>query len=448
MPKSNKPLPAVSAAERAGDAVIAALRQAGHAAFRVGGCVRDRLLGRSVQDVDVATGATPDVVQALFPRTYAVGAAFGVVVVHADAGVDIEVATFREDADYFDGRRPAAVRFSTLEQDASRRDFTINALFYDPVAAEILDPVGGLADLERGVIRAIGDPVARFREDSLRLLRAVRFAAELGFELDPATAAALTAQAPGLARVSAERVFAELGRMLAGRDPARAFQLLAEHRLLEHWLPEVAAMRGVPQPPEFHPEGDVWEHTLALLRRLHAPSDALAWAALLHDVGKPPTHEWRKGRDAFPNHAHAGTALAAGILRRLHAPGALVEAVSALVASHMTFRDVREMRPATLRRFMGAPGFADALELHRLDCQASHGDCSNHAFLLDTLARYAATPVLPPPLLRGQDLIDAGATPGPRFREILEEARDLQLNGELSDRDQALHWLAGRLPRP
>lgn len=445
MPKSNQPLPAASAAERAGDAVIATLHRAGHAAFRVGGCVRDRLLGRSVQDVDVATAATPEAVQALFPRTYAVGAAFGVVVVHAAEGVDIEVATFREDAEYQDGRRPTAVRFATPEVDARRRDFTINALFYDPATETILDPAHGLDDLARGVLRAIGDPAARFHEDSLRLLRAARFAAELGFTLDPATAAALTAEAPGLARVSPERVYAELTRMLTGRDPARAFALLAEHRLLDHWLPELVAMQGMPQPPEFHPEGDVWEHTLALLRLLRTPNTALAWAALLHDVGKPPTHEWRKGRDAFPNHARTGAELAADILRRFHAPGAVIDAASAMVASHMTFRDVRDMRAATLRRFLGGPVFADELELHRLDCQASHGDCANYVFLLDTLARYAAVPLLPPPLLQGRDLIAAGITPGPRFRPLLDEARELQLNGELTDRDHALRWLAEHL---
>ncbi|MEI8078024.1 MAG: HDIG domain-containing metalloprotein, partial [bacterium] len=367
--------------------------------------------------------------------------------VHATETVDIEVATFREDAEYQDGRRPTTVRFATPEVDARRRDFTINALFYDPAATTILDPTHGLDDLAGGVLRAIGEPAARFHEDSLRLLRAARFAAELGFALEPATAAALTTEAPGLARVSPERVYSELTRMLIGRDPARAFTLLAEHRLLDHWLPELVAMQGLPQPPEFHPEGDVWEHTLALLRRLRAPNTALAWAALLHDVGKPPTHEWRKGRDAFPNHARLGAELAAGLLRRFHAPGAVIDAVSAMVASHMTFRDVRDMRPATLRRFLGGPHFADELELHRLDCLASHGDCANYVFLCDTLARYAAVPLLPPPLLQGRDLIAAGATPGPRFRLLLDAARELQLNGDLTDRDHARRWLAEQLAK-
>ncbi len=441
-------LPAATAAEQAGDAVIAQLHAAGHAAYRVGGCVRDRLLGRAAPDVDVATAAVPEQVQALFRHTYAVGASFGVVVVHAAEGVDIEVATFREDGGYQDGRHPDCVTFCGAAEDAARRDFTINALFYDPSRQTLVDFVDGLADLERGVVRAIGIPAARFAEDSLRLLRAVRFTAELGFVLDPDTAAAIQPLAGTLTRVSAERVFAELTRMLTGRNPAGAFDLLQRLALLPVCLPELAAMPGVPQPPQFHPEGDVWQHTLDMLRGLRAASPTLAWAVLLHDVGKPPTFSMQDGRERFFGHARTGAAMAAAILERLHASGQLTADVARIVEHHMTLGDVSRMRQAKVRRILGRPTFADDLELHRIDCRASHGDFANYVFLLDALIRLAEEPPIPPPLATGDDVLALGVPRGPRIGRLLREVQERQLEGDLHTREEALAWLRAAVAAP
>jgi poly(A) polymerase len=438
-------LPPLSAPEQAGDAVIGTLRQAGYCAYRVGGCVRDRLLGRAITDVDVATDAVPATVQRLFPHTYAVGAAFGVVVVHTEAGGDVEVATFRAESGYADGRHPEQVRFSTPAEDAVRRDFTINALFYDPAAQQILDYTDGMTDLARGIVRAIGDPAARFAEDHLRLLRAVRFAAELGFALEPSTAAAIPPLTSRLCSISAERVYTELRRMLTGRCPARAFDLLHELGLLAVCLPEVAAMRGVSQPPQFHPEGDVWQHTLKMLGLMHDAGEVLAWAVLLHDVGKPGTLEVVDGRERFHGHARTGAELTRAILSRLHASGDVIEAVSTIVDNHMTFGDVARMRRNTLRRLIARPTFAAELELHRLDCTASHADMDNYVFLLDTLAEYAAEPAIPSPLLRGHDLLALGLKPGPRVGQLLREIQDRQLNGDLRTPQEALEWVKRQL---
>ena len=453
VPGTARPLPPLGAAEAAGDRVIAALQAAGHTACRVGGCVRDRLLGRPVKDVDVATSATPEQVQALFPKTYAVGAAFGVVIVHEGgtagtaevAATDIEVATFRSESGYVDGRHPGQVCFSSPREDASRRDFTINALFYDPVAEKLYDCTGGLADLQAGLVRAIGDPAARFGEDSLRLLRAVRFAAALGFTLEPATAAAIPPLAGRLRLISAERIFAELTRMLCGSRPATAFRRLAELGLLEVCLPEIAVMRGVAQPPQYHPEGDVWEHTLKLLELMEQPTETLAWAALLHDVGKPPTYEFRDGRERFPCHAHVGAELARTILERFHASRALTDAVAEVVGAHMMIGDVTDMRPSKIRRILARPTFAEDLELHRLDCLSSHADLANYDRLIQEREKLANEPPIPPPLLTGRDCIALGLPPGPRIGELLREAQELQLNGEVRTAQEALEWAKGRL---
>jgi poly(A) polymerase len=442
-------LPPACVQETAGDRVVAALQAAGHTACRVGGCVRDRLLGRPVTDVDVATSATPEQVQALFPSTYAVGAAFGVVIVHLDpdgaAAVDVEVATFRSESGYVDGRHPGQVCFSSPREDASRRDFTINALFYDPAAERLYDFTGGLADLQAGIVRAIGDPAARFNEDALRLLRAVRFTAELGFTLDPATAAAIPPLAGRLRLISAERIFTELTRMLRGRHPETAFRLLADLGLLEVCLPEIAVMRGVAQPPQYHPEGDVWEHTLKLLGLMEKPTETLAWSALLHDVGKPPTFEFRDGRERFPCHAPVGAEIARGILERFHASRALCDAVADVVGAHMMIGDVTEMRPSKIRRILARPTFAEDLELHRLDCLASHADLANYDRLLAEREKLASEPPIPPPLLTGRDLVALGLQPGPRIGGLLREAQELQLNGELRTPQEALEWARQRL---
>ncbi|MEI7436365.1 MAG: CCA tRNA nucleotidyltransferase, partial [bacterium] len=346
------------------------LRAAGHTVLLAGGCVRDLLLGRTPKDYDVATSATPDQVLALFPGANAVGKSFGVVIV-ADGGVACEVATFRRDLAYVDGRRPEGVVFSDPPTDAQRRDFTVNALFLDPVSGEVLDYVGGLADLSAGIVRAVGDPAQRFAEDHLRLLRAARFAATLGFEIEPATAAAIRATAPQLARISIERVREELSRtLLEAQNPGAALELLDDLGLLGVILPEVVALKNVEQPPQFHPEGDVFRHTVMMLTALPERELNLALAVLLHDVGKPPTAEYRDGRWRFEKHASVGEEMVKAILGRLRYPRETIETVSFMVGNHMRFGDVRGMRRATLRRLVGAPSFAQELELHRLDCQA------------------------------------------------------------------------------
>ncbi len=404
--------------------------------------MRDRLLGRSVSEVDVATGAPPAAVRSVFPRTFAVGEAFGVVIVHTQSGEDVEVATFRKESGYADGRHPANVEVSDLATDARRRDFTVNALFYDPVAETIFDSVGGRADLRRGIVRAIGDPRERFGEDYLRMLRAVRFAASLGFALAPDTRRAMPPLAGHLSAISAERVRDEVTRMLTGPNPAAAIRLLGDLDLLRVWLPELDAMRGVPQPPEYHPEGDVWEHTLLCLEHVRAPSPELAWSVLLHDVGKPPTLKFKENRvPTFPGHARESAIVSDRILRRLRSSGKLRKAVHAAAASHMTFRDVRDMRAAKLRRFMARETFNMELELHRIDCAASHGASDNYVFLLDKCAQFAEEPVLPDPLLDGRDVMQAGIAEGPEIGHILRIAREKQLDGELHTRDQALEWL-------
>jgi len=425
---------------------VRALREAGHESLFAGGCVRDALLGRPLKDIDIATRASPDEVERLFAgRTTAVGKAFGVVVVRQDDQA-FEVATFRADGAYTDGRRPDAIRFTDAAEDAKRRDFTINGLFYDPISAALLDFVDGRADLAAGVVRAIGDPTARFQEDHLRLLRAVRFAAVLGFRLDAATAAAVRAGAGTLATVSAERIGSEVSRMLCEAPRASvALELLRELDLLHVVLPEVAALHGVAQPPAWHPEGDVWTHTCRMLDAVPAPRNpALAYAVLLHDVGKPPTFTQPAGTDdppRFPNHAAVGAEMARAILMRLRQPNALIETVVAAVARHMTFADAPRMRPATLRRFMGAPTFLLELELHRLDVAQSHGRREIVDFLEAKQRAFAAEPVLPEPWIKGRDLLELGVAEGPNVGRWLTRAYDAQLEARFADRAALLEWL-------
>lgn len=435
-------MPPLYPAEVAADRIIGTLQEAGFPAFRVGGCVRDRLLGRRVNEVDVATGAPPAAVRSVFPRTFAVGESFGVVIVHTSSGVDVEVATFRKESGYADGRHPANVEVSDLATDARRRDFTVNALFYDPVTETIFDSVGGRSDLRRGILRAIGDAGERFAEDYLRMLRAVRFTASLGFAMTPGTSRAIPPLAGHLSAISAERVRDEITRMLTGPAPASAIRLLGDLGLLRVWLPELDSMRGVPQPPEYHPEGDVWEHTLLCLEHMRAPSPELAWSVLLHDAGKPPTLKFKDNRvPAFPGHARESAGVSDRILRRLRASGKLRKTVHAAAANHMTFRDVQDMRAAKLRRFMARESFNMELELHRIDCAASHGGSDNYVFLLDKSAQFADEPVLPAPLVNGRDAMQAGIGEGPDIGRILKKAREMQLDGELRSREQALEWL-------
>jgi poly(A) polymerase len=424
------------------------LGDAGHRAYLVGGCVRDILLGREPEDYDVATDATPDRVAALFPGSLLVGAAFGVVVV-ARENAQVEVATFRSEIGYSDGRHPDRVVYSrSPEEDVRRRDFTINGLLMDPADGRVLDFVGGRDDLHRGVIRAIGPPELRFSEDKLRMVRAVRFAARFGFAIEPATLAAISRLAPQVTQVSAERLRDELTRILTEGAARRGFELLDEAGLLAVVLPEVARMKGVEQPPEFHPEGDVWIHTRLMLEGLQDEcSPTLAWGVLLHDVGKPPTFtppDGPGGRIRFDRHAEVGARMAEEICRRLRMSNDDTEQVAALVANHLRFKDVQRMRPATLKRFVRLPRFEEHLELHRLDCLASHRNLEAYESVRRFLAETPPEEVRPPRLLTGDDLIALGYRPGPRFGEVLQALEDAQLEGEVADRKAALEFVRRR----
>ena len=453
------------AGNRAQDAaaqIVARLRAAGHQAYFVGGCVRDLLLGRKPDDFDVATSALPDQVLTLFEKTFAVGAHFGVVLVCSpgpgNEEIVTEVATFRSDGVYSDGRRPDAVRFSlSPEEDVKRRDFTINGMLLDPEVLSakgsatdaILDFVGGMEDLQAGLIRAIGDPGERFKEDKLRMLRGVRFAARFAFNLERGTAMAIQELAPAVSQVSRERVREELTRMLTEGHAQRAFELLDATGLLLQVLPEVAKMKGVAQPPQYHPEGDVWVHTLLLLGGLSAGCPpALAWAALLHDVGKPATFRVAPDRIRFDGHVETGLRIAEAICRRLRFPNHETEQILSLIANHMRFADVRKMKESTLKRFFRLPHFDQHLALHRLDCLASHGSLELYDFARQRFETVPQEEVRPRLLVSGKDLIEAGYRPGPQFTQMLAMAEDAQLEGVVHTREQALAVIQERWPRP
>ena len=426
-------------------AVAGRLAAAGHQVVFAGGAVRDRLLGRRGGDVDIATSARPDEIAALFERTVLVGAAFGVVkVLRGERSFD--VATFRKDIGSADGRHPEAVERASMEEDVQRRDFTINGLLEDPWSGKVIDLVGGVADLRAGVLRAIGDPAARFREDSLRLLRGVRFAARLDFTIEPATRAAMRAEAAGLRRISGERVRDELERMLVHGSRRAAVERLDELGLLAEILPELPPMHGVEQPPDFHPEGDVWVHTLLVLQHLPArPSFELALGALLHDVGKPATFVRAADRIRFDGHVELGARMAEEICGRLRMSRASTERVVALVADHLVFKDVPAMRPGRLRRLMAEPHFPELLQLYRADCKGCHGILSALPAIARMRRQLKSEALIPPPLLRGADVLAAGVPAGPAVGALLREAAELQLEGQLADRDSAAAWLAERL---
>ncbi len=427
--------------------IARALREHGHSAYLVGGCVRDLLLGREPADFDVTTSATPQQVMQLFPQTYAVGAQFGVVLVPIRRDTDgdrdnyvIEVATFRSDGAYSDGRHPDEVQFSKdARLDVQRRDFTINGLLLDPETAEVLDYVGGREDLQRGVIRSIGYPYQRFLEDKLRMLRAVRFAARFGYTIDAQTFTAIRELAAQIHQVSHERVRDEILKMLTEGQARRAFELLDQTGLLEQVLPEIKKMQGVEQPPQYHPEGDVWTHTLMLLEGLSAGcSETLALGALLHDVGKPPTFRVAPDRIRFDNHADVGTKMAAEICRRFRLSNEDTDQVLSLVANHMRFADVTRMKESTLKRFFRLPKFEEQLELHRLDCMSSHRDLSLYEFAKEKFEALPAEQIRPAPLITGEDLIAAGYKPGPMFKELLTAVEDAQLEGSIKTKEEAL----------
>ena len=433
--------------------VCRTLRGAGHQAYLVGGCVRDILLEREPADYDVATDATPERVQQLFPRSLAVGAQFGVIVVLEDSAsgdpLQVEVATFRSDIGYSDGRHPDRVVYAkTPQEDVKRRDFTINALLLDSETNEILDFVGGRDDLRAGVIRAIGDAETRFREDKLRMIRAVRFAARFHYAIEESTFAAIVKLAPEIRQVSAERIRDELTKLLTEGHARRGFELLDETRLLPEFLPEIEHMKGVEQPPQFHPEGDVWIHTLLMIEDLEPGcSPTLAWGVLLHDVGKPPTFKPASGpgtRIRFDEHAEVGTRMAEEICRRLRFSNEDTAQVAGLVANHMRFKDVLQMKPATLKRFVRLDHFQEHMELHRLDCLSSHRNLDNYDFMRRFLAETPAEQVRPPRLLSGDDLVRLGYRPGPAFKAILEAVEEAQLNGMLNTHEEALQLVQAK----
>ncbi len=482
----------MSDAKQLAKEIVRTLRERGHQAYLAGGCVRDLLLGREPADYDVATDATPQQVMQIFPQTYAVGEQFGVVLVpfKPDTTKDtkehegdepgrtdsfegrvvpgamggsgtqrylflppslrksVEVATFRCDLGYSDGRHPDEVRFTRdPREDVQRRDFTINGMMLDPATNEILDSVGGQADLKAGIIRAIGDPERRFAEDKLRMLRAVRFAARFDYQIDPATLAAIQKLAPGIRQVSCERVREELTKMLTEGQAQSAFQLLDTTGLLPEVLPEIAAMKGVEQPPQFHPEGDVFVHTLLLLEKLPAGcSKTLAWGALLHDVGKPPTFRLAPDRIRFDGHVEIGVKMAAEICRRLRFSNHETDQILALVANHMRFGDVQRMKQSTLKKFLRLPAFDEHLELHRIDCLSSHGQLDSYDYSREQLQSIPPEAIRPTPLITGRDLIEAGYEPGPRFKEVLTAVEDAQLEGRLASREAAMEFVRREFP--
>lgn len=418
------------------------LRERGHISYFAGGCVRDIVRGEMPKDFDIATDAPPEVVQKIFPRTYAVGAHFGVVVV-VENEVNFEVATFRSDDVYIDGRRPTAVHFATPEEDAKRRDFTINGMFFDPEKNEVIDFVGGRADLEAKLVRAIGDPAQRFAEDRLRMLRAARFAAVLDYKIDNQTWDALVANASSINQISAERIREELVRIFLSPNRVRGWDLLDESGLLKNILPELDAMKGCKQPEQFHPEGDVFQHTRLMLQLLpEKVSVPLVSSVLFHDVAKPPTATVDEtGRIRFNAHDRIGAEMTEKIMERLRFSRAEIDATVEMVRQHMVFKDVPQMRVAKLKRFMARPTFEEELELHRVDCASSHGMLDNYEFLLQKREEFANEPIIPPPLVRGEDLLALGLKPGPKFGEILEAIETRQLEGELRNREEALDWL-------
>jgi poly(A) polymerase len=440
--------------------IVQELRRHGFQAYFAGGCVRDMLLGLEPADYDITTDAAPNNVMRIFPKTYAVGAQFGVVLVPIPEEIPfetlpaehphaVEVATFRSDGAYSDGRHPDHVEYSkSPQEDVQRRDFTINGLLMDPLDGDrVLDFVGGREDLAEGVVRAIGEPELRFREDKLRMLRAVRFAARFGYVIEPRTFEAIQKLAPEINQVSRERVRDELTKMLTEGHARAAFELLDKTGLLLRVLPEIDRMHGVEQPPQYHPEGDVFIHTMLLLEKLwpRCPR-TLAWGALLHDVGKPPTFRVAPDRIRFDGHVEVGIRMAEAICRRLHMSGEDTAQIAALVANHMRFGDAGRMKESTLKRFMRLPRFDEHLDLHRIDCLSSHGDLTLYNFVRDRHLHVSEEEIRPKLLLSGDDLIAMGYSPGPQFRDILSSVEDAQLEGSLHTRDEARSFVTSEFP--
>lgn len=424
-------------------AIVKRLRERGHESYLAGGCVRDMLLGKPPQDYDITTNAKPGAIAEIFPETVPVGAQFGVMLVVLD-GEPFEVASFRHDGPYLDGRHPSEVRYGTLKEDILRRDFTINGMVYDPIDDRVIDWVDGKKDLERRSVRAIGDARERFEEDRLRMVRAVRFAAGLDFSIEEKTFAAIRALAPSVGRISWERIGDEVTRILTEGGARKGFELLDATELLVQIMPEIAAMKGVEQSPDYHPEGDVFTHTMLLLGHLQAPTETLAYGCLLHDVGKPACIRREGERLTFYGHTEKGAEMAEEILRRLKRSRATWERVAYLVRNHLRHMQAANMRLSTLKRFLGEEGIGELLELTRIDALSSNGDLQYYRFCAQKLEEFKEEEIHPAPLLRGRDLIALGLSPGPSFNEILKQVEEAQLGGELGSRDEALEWVRRR----
>lgn len=420
--------------------IIKRLRDEGYEAYLAGGCVRDYLLEKSPQDYDIATDARPEAIQKTFAQTMAVGAQFGVILVIIE-GESFEVATFRYDGPYLDGRRPSHVRFASMKEDIFRRDFTINGMVYDPMVDRVIDLVGGRADLSRRLVRAIGDPGSRFQEDRLRMVRAVRFAASLGFTIEEDTLSAIQQQAPTIIQISWERIGEEITRILTEGGARKGFELLDTTKLLKVLLPEIAAMNGVEQSPDFHPEGDVFDHTLLMLAHLIGPTETLAYGCLLHDVAKPGCIKKEGDRITFYGHTEKGAEIAVAILKRLKRSRAVWERVAYLVRNHLRHTQAPKMRLSTLKRFLGEEGIEELLELTRIDALAASGDLQYYHFCKQKMAELKQEGIHPEPLLRGRDLIAMGFSPGPLFHNILKEIEEAQLEGKISTKEQAVEWV-------
>jgi poly(A) polymerase len=421
-------------------AIVKRLRAAGYESFFAGGCVRDRILGLAAKDIDITTAAKPDEIRQLFSKTVPVGAQFGVMLVLID-DEPFEVATFRYDGAYLDGRHPSEVRFGSLEEDVRRRDFTINGMVYDPIDDRIIDLVGGQKDLERYLVRAIGNPRQRFAEDRLRMIRAVRFAARLGFTIEPETLAAIQALAATVTSVSWERIGDEISRILTEDGAGKGFELLDATGLLQEILPEIVAMKGVEQSPDYHPEGDVFTHTLLLLSHLQQPTETLAYGCLLHDVAKPACFRKDGEKITYYGHTDRGAEMAEEILKRLKRSRATWERVAYLVRNHLRHMQAPDMRLSTLKRFLGEEGIDELLELTRIDALSSNGDVRHYQFCRDKQAELRETEIHPEPLVRGRDLIAMGFAPGPSFSEILRQVEEAQLSGDLRSHEEAIQWI-------
>lgn len=433
------------------ESIAKTLADAGYVVFFAGGCVRDRLLDKSPKDYDIATNATPEQVLTLFPKADSIGAHFGVMLVKLN-GEHFEIATFRTDGSYSDGRRPETVAYSSPEEDAQRRDFTVNGLFEDPFTGELIDYVEGKTDLASKTLRAIGNPDERFNEDALRLMRAVRFATVLGFEIEPTTWQAICNNAPLLQKISVERIQVEFNKILLSPNRRKGLEMLVDAKLVQYFLPEVLDLIGCEQPPQWHPEGDVYTHTCIMLEMLQSPelfpegkeaTLELALSVLLHDIGKPATYTYDEAdqRIRFNGHDGVGAEMSEEILRRLKYPNSTIEDVSKMVANHMNFMHVQQMKISKLKRFMSRDTFEQEMELHRVDCASSNGFTDNYTYLLDKREEFANEPIIPPPLVQGRDLIELGMKPGPSFKTLLTAIETEQLEGRLNDRDQALAWV-------